>query len=121
MKILHISAGLAALALAVSVQAQKSAADGMAEYRKMLEEGNPADLFEAKGEGLWKQKRGPKNASLERCDRGQGPGVVKGVLFHLPCCLAATGRGDGTGAAGGTTSGTNQPRSASSGPRVSAE
>jgi hypothetical protein len=44
----------------------KSAADGIAEYRKMLEDGNPADLFEAKGEDLWKQARGPKNASLER-------------------------------------------------------
>jgi hypothetical protein len=45
---------------------QKSAADGIAEYRKMLEDGNPAELFEAKGEDLWKQKRGPKNASLEQ-------------------------------------------------------
>ncbi len=92
MKILHISAGLAALALAVSVQAQKSAADGIAEYRKMLEDGNPADLFEAKGESLWKQKRGPKNATLERCDLGQGPGVVKGVFVTLPRYFADIGR-----------------------------
>ena len=27
----------------------KSTADGIAEYRKMLEDGNPAELFEAKG------------------------------------------------------------------------
>jgi sulfur-oxidizing protein SoxA len=32
----------------------------------MLADGNPADLFEAKGEALWKQQRGPKNASLEK-------------------------------------------------------
>ena len=31
-------------------------------------DGNPAELFEAKGEDLWSKKRGPKNASLERCN-----------------------------------------------------
>ena len=47
MKRKHI-VGLAALGLAcAAAQAQKSAADGIAEYRKMLEDGNPADLFEA--------------------------------------------------------------------------
>jgi sulfur-oxidizing protein SoxA len=72
------------------VSAQKSAADGIAEYRKMLEDGNPADLFEAKGEALWKQKRGPKLASLEACDLGKGPGVVKGALVELPRYFADT-------------------------------
>ncbi|WP_213029947.1 hypothetical protein, partial [Acinetobacter baumannii] len=56
---------LAAAALASSALAQKSASDGIAEYRAMLADGNPAELFEAKGEDLWKQKRGPKNVSLE--------------------------------------------------------
>lgn len=62
----------------------KSAADGIAEYRKMLEDGNPAELFEAKGEDLWKTPRGPKNATLEACDLGLGPGVVKGAWAQLP-------------------------------------
>ena len=44
----------------------KSTAEGIAEYRKMLEDGNPAELYEAKGEALWKQKRGPKNDWLIR-------------------------------------------------------
>ena len=70
----------------------KSAADSIAEYRKLLEDGNPAELFEAKGEGLWKQKRGPKNASLEACDLGKGPGVVKGTFVELPRYFADTGR-----------------------------
>jgi sulfur-oxidizing protein SoxA len=70
----------------------KSAADGIAEYRKMLEDGNPAELFEAKGEDLWQQKRGPKNASLEQCDLGLGPGVVKGAFVQLPRWFADTGR-----------------------------
>ena len=72
--------------------AQKTAADGIAEYRAMLADGNPADLFEAKGEGLWKQARGPKNASLEKCDLGKGPGVVKGAFVELPKYFADTQR-----------------------------
>ena len=70
--------------------AAKSAGDGIAEYRAMLADGNPADLFEAKGEGLWKTKRGPKNATLERCDLGKGPGVVKGAFVELPRWFADT-------------------------------
>ena len=78
-----VAAGLGVLA-ALPAQSQKSSADAIAEYRKMLEDGNPADLFEAKGEALWKQRRGPKNASLEQCDLGKGPGVVKGAFVELP-------------------------------------
>lgn len=70
----------------------KSAADGIAEYRALLADGNPAELFEAKGEALWKTKRGPKNASLEACDLGKGPGVVKGAFVELPRWFADTGR-----------------------------
>ena len=64
--------------------AQKSAAEGIAEYRALLADGNPAELFEAKGEDLWKTKRGPKNQSLEKCDLGKGQGVVKGAFVELP-------------------------------------
>ncbi|MBI5718036.1 MAG: sulfur oxidation c-type cytochrome SoxA [Burkholderiales bacterium] len=71
-------------ALAAPAMAQKSAADGIAEYRALLADGNPAELFEAKGESLWKTRRGPKNASLEACDLGKGPGVVKGAFVELP-------------------------------------
>ncbi|HSW04590.1 MAG TPA: sulfur oxidation c-type cytochrome SoxA [Aquabacterium sp.] len=84
-----------ALALAVSAGApaqQKSAADGIAEYRKMLEDGNPAELFEAKGENLWKTPRGPKNVSLQRCDLGLGAGIVKGAWVQMPRWFADTGR-----------------------------
>ena len=81
-----------ALMLAGSALAQKSAADGVAEYRAMLQDGNPAELFEAKGEELWKKKRGPKNNSLEQCDLGLGPGVVKGAFVELPRYFADTQR-----------------------------
>jgi sulfur-oxidizing protein SoxA len=84
---------LALLATAsLPVWAQKSASQSIDEYREMLQDGNPAELFEAKGEDLWKKKRGPKNASLEQCDLGKGPGVVKGVFVELPRFFADTGR-----------------------------
>ena len=90
MKKMIFAAGLASLA--VFAFAQKSSTDSIAEYRQMLQDGNPADLFEAKGEGLWKQKRGPKNESLEKCDLGKGPGVFKGAWVELPRYFADTGR-----------------------------
>jgi len=86
---LYLLATLAVASAAAFAQT-KSAADGIAEYRKLLEDGNPAELFEAKGEALWKQKRGPKQASLEACDLGQGPGVVKGAFVALPRWFADT-------------------------------
>jgi L-cysteine S-thiosulfotransferase len=77
---------------AAGALAQKSATQSIEEYRAMLADGNPAELFEAKGEALWKQKRGPKNASLEACDLGKGPGVVKGTFVELPRYFADTQR-----------------------------
>ena len=61
-------------------------------FRAVLEADNPAELFELKGEELWKTPRGPKNASLERCDLGLGPGVVKGAYVQLPRYFADTGK-----------------------------
>ena len=72
--------------------AAKTALDSIAEYRALLADGNPAELFEAKGEDLWSKKRGPKNASLERCNLGKGPGVVKGAFVELPRWFADTQR-----------------------------
>ncbi len=89
---LTVLATLAAALSALPALAQKSAAEGIAEYRRMLEDGNPAELFEAKGEALWKQARGPKNATLEACDLGKGPGVVQGAFVELPRFFADTGR-----------------------------
>jgi sulfur-oxidizing protein SoxA len=87
-----ISATLALTTTLPSYAQQKTAADGIAEYRKMLEDGNPAELFEVKGEDLWKTARGPKKATLQQCDLGLGPGVVKGAWVQLPRWFADTGR-----------------------------
>jgi sulfur-oxidizing protein SoxA len=67
-----------------AVTSAQSAVDEIAKYRQQLQDGNPADLWEARGEELWKQKRGPKGVSLERCDLGLGPGVVTGAYAQLP-------------------------------------
>lgn len=88
----RLALAIGTVVVAGSALAQKSASDGIAEYRAMLQDGNPAELFEAKGEDLWKQKRGPKNASLEQCDLGKGPGVVKGVFVELPRHFADTNK-----------------------------
>ena len=76
---------LAAAAFAPAAHgADESATQAIARYRELLQDGNPADLWEARGEGLWREKRGPKGASLEQCDLGKGPGVVKGAYAELP-------------------------------------
>jgi len=84
----------AALALAgPDAQAQPSTADGIAQYRALLADGNPAELWEAKGEALWKQKRGAKNVAFsDTCDLGKGTGVVKGAFVELPRYFADTRR-----------------------------
>ncbi len=71
---------------------QKSAKDAIDDYRASLQDGNPADLNAARGEALWKTKRGPKNASLEACDLGLGAGKVKGAVGSLPRYFADTNK-----------------------------
>ena len=53
-------------------------------YQKMTAEGSPVELFELVGEDLWKKPQGPNNVSLEKCDLGKGPGVLKGAYAALP-------------------------------------
>lgn len=77
---------VAILAVAASglAGAQDKTADELAKYREALADGNPAELIEMRGEALWKEKRGPRNASLEQCDLGLGPGVLDGAYAQLP-------------------------------------
>lgn len=61
------------------------AAEEFEKFRAEMEDSNPAELFELKGEELWKAKRGPKNVSLaESCDLGQGVGKLKGAYVQMP-------------------------------------
>jgi sulfur-oxidizing protein SoxA len=60
---------------------------------QMEQEGNPAELFEVKGEEFWKTRRGPKSVSLaESCDLGLGLGVVKGAYVQMPRYFADAGK-----------------------------
>jgi sulfur-oxidizing protein SoxA len=89
--------GMAAVVAAVPFQqAVAQATDPTAaefdKFREIMEQDNPAELFEVKGEELWRARRGPKNASLEQCDLGLGPGVVKGAYAQLPRYFADVDR-----------------------------
>ncbi|MBW8905733.1 MAG: sulfur oxidation c-type cytochrome SoxA [Betaproteobacteria bacterium] len=80
---MRLAAFAALAACAALAQAQDSARE-IQRYRQMIAEGSPAELFEVEGEALWKKPEGPKKVSLERCDLGEGPGVLKGAYAHLP-------------------------------------
>ena len=74
---------VAAAAFAAGAWAQDTAKE-IQRYREMIAEGSPAELFELDGETLWKKPQGPTNVSLEKCDLGRGPGVLKGAYATLP-------------------------------------
>jgi sulfur-oxidizing protein SoxA len=63
-----------------------------ADYQRMAAENSPVELYELAGEEAWAKKQGPKNVSLERCDLGQGPGVLKGAYAGLPRYFADADR-----------------------------
>jgi len=89
-KLALAAAALGLVAATTAAYAQKTSTEAIEEYREMLQDGNPADLYEMKGEELWKKARGPKNATLEKCDLGLGAGVTKGVFVQLPRYFADT-------------------------------
>jgi len=82
-KLKTLAAGLALLMPPLVMSQELKTAD---EYRAALQDkfANPATLIADRGESLFKEKRGPKNASLEKCDFGKGPGVLKGAYAELP-------------------------------------
>ena len=53
---------------------------------------NPGLLDADRGEALWTTARGPKNATLEQCDLGKGPGKVDGAFAELPRYFADADR-----------------------------
>ena len=83
---------VALAAIATYAIGQGSTVDEIAKYRAALQDGNPAELWEARGEDLWKKPRGPKQVSFERCDLGLGAGVVKGAYAQMPRYFADAGR-----------------------------
>lgn len=81
------AAGVALTLLAAVAHAQDATEREVERYRQMLKDdpwSNPALLDADRGEALWKEKRGPKAASLEGCDLGKGAGKVEGAFAELP-------------------------------------
>jgi len=61
-------------------------------YRAAIADDNPAQLAIAAGAALWASPGGPRQATLERCDLGLGPGVVAGAAARLPRWFADAGQ-----------------------------
>lgn len=91
-RIATLLATLLVTAAAMPLSAQQDTQKEIERYRQLLADGNPAELLEMRGEEMWKQKRGPKNASLEQCDLGLGPGKVAGAYAQLPRYFADVDR-----------------------------
>jgi sulfur-oxidizing protein SoxA len=99
---MHICRSLAAVVFTAilcapgTLRAQDDATEREVEkYRQMLKGdpwSNPGLLDADRGEALWKEKRGPKNASLDQCDLGKGPGVGEGAFAELPRYFADADR-----------------------------
>ena len=84
----------AGLLFGAGAHSQDSTAKALQEYRDALQDGNPAELWEIKGEDMWQQPRGPNKVSMEKCDLGLGSGVVKGAYARLPKYFKDTDRVD---------------------------
>ncbi len=89
-----VAASLTGALFAATSSAQGNSGDAtikeIEKYRQALGDGNPAELWEARGEVIWKKPRGPRNVSFELCDIGLGPGKVKGAYAVLPKYFADT-------------------------------
>lgn len=70
----------------VVAQPQDDSEREIERYRAMINDpmANPGYLAVDRGEALWAEKRGTRNASLETCDLGEGPGKLEGAYAKLP-------------------------------------
>ena len=90
---LIVAAALAGAGLAAVAMGQDDhALEEVHKYRQMLEEANPAELAQARGEVLWVTAHGAKHATLEGCDLGLGPGKLEGAYAELPRYFDDTGK-----------------------------
>jgi L-cysteine S-thiosulfotransferase len=80
MRLLAVVALLCLPAAAFAQDAKKE----IQRYQQMITDGSPVELFELEGEALWTKPQGSNKVSLEKCDLGQGPGVLKGAYARLP-------------------------------------
>ena len=83
---------LTALLCTLGAVPVQSADSGLAIGRQMLAEDNPGELWIDRGKRLFHEARGPKKATLERCDFGLGPGQLEGAAAQLPRYFADVDR-----------------------------
>lgn len=99
----HASRTAAALAFSAAVifapgtvhaQEAGSSEAEIQRYREMISDpmSNPGFLAVDRGEALWTTRRGTRNASLETCDLGEGPGKLEGAFARLPRYFADAGK-----------------------------
>ncbi len=81
---------LALAAAGVAVIALLAAPQGL--EAQGMEDDNPAVLWSMRGEELWATPVGPKQATLEDCDLGLGPGVLHGAYAQLPRYFEDSGK-----------------------------
>ncbi len=84
--------GLVTASAPARAQSPQDTAREIERYREAVADSSPGELWEIRGEDLWKTRRGPNKVSLEQCDLGEGPGVVAGALARLPRWFADAGR-----------------------------
>jgi sulfur-oxidizing protein SoxA len=84
----------ATLAMVTHPAVAQDADPSVKAYRLALadKDGNPGLLIIDRGERLFKAAAGPKAATLEKCDFGLGPGVLRGAYAQLPRWFADTQR-----------------------------
>jgi sulfur-oxidizing protein SoxA len=87
LRIIALIGGFIAAGIGLSPSPRaENADDEIARYREMINDpmANPAYLNVDRGEALWSTPRGTKNASLETCDLGKGPGILERAYAELP-------------------------------------
>lgn len=84
--------GVLVCALGLVQAARASDEEKFGAFRDMLSEDNPGEFWIDAGKALFEEKRGPKQRSLQACDFGLGPGVLKGAYAQMPRYFADTGR-----------------------------
>jgi L-cysteine S-thiosulfotransferase len=88
MKLEHLGRKALALAVLLALPGLATAQEmvNAEAYREALQDkfANPGTMVADRGEILFKTPRGPKNASLEKCDFGLGAGKLAGAYAQLP-------------------------------------
>jgi sulfur-oxidizing protein SoxA len=72
--------------------AQKTTAEGIAEYRAMLADGNPPSCTKPRVKPSGNRRAAPKTPRWKNATWARGPGVVKGAFVELPRFFADTQR-----------------------------